>query len=93
MLVVPNPAAAKAGVAGYEIALDFNATPFQLMPLTASEIKGPEKFQLRSVNESVERAQSLRPFGGRARRPLGTDRQRIARTGIADVLNHRGRRH
>ena len=56
MLVVPNPAAAKAGVAGYEIALNFNATPFQLMPLTATEIKGPEKFQLRSVNETVERA-------------------------------------
>lgn len=56
MLIVPNPAAAKAGIAGYEIALNFNATPIQLMPLAASEIKGREKFQLLSVNAAEARA-------------------------------------
>jgi murein DD-endopeptidase MepM/ murein hydrolase activator NlpD len=56
MLVLPNPAVQREGVAGYEIALNFNATPFQLMPLAASEIKSPAKFQLLSVNASAERA-------------------------------------
>lgn len=60
MLVVPNPAAQKEGVAGYEIALNFNATPFQLMPLAASEIKGREKFQLLSVNAAEARANPCR---------------------------------
>ena len=60
MLVAPNSIAQKEGVAGYEIALNFNATPFQLMPLAASEIKGREKFQLLSVNEAEERANPCR---------------------------------
>lgn len=60
MLVVPNPAAVKEGVAGYEIALNFNATPFQLMPLPASAIKRPEKIQLLSVNAAEARANPCR---------------------------------
>jgi len=60
MLVVHNPAAEKEGVAGYEIALNFNATPFQLMPLAASEIKGRAKFQLLSVNAAEARANPCR---------------------------------
>lgn len=60
MLIVPNPKAEKEGVAGYEIALNFNATPFQLMPLAASEIKSPEKFQLLSVNATEARANPCR---------------------------------
>jgi len=60
MLVAPNPTAEKEGVAGYEIALNFNATPFQLMPLAASEIKSPEKFQLLSVNATEARANPCR---------------------------------
>lgn len=60
MLIVPNPVAEKEGVAGYEIALNFNATPFQLMPLAASEIKGREKFQLLSVNAAEARAYPCR---------------------------------
>ena len=51
-LVRPNPRAEKEGVAGYEIALNFNGVPFELIPRAASEIKGKGKFQLISVNEA-----------------------------------------
>jgi len=37
-------------VAGYEMALDFNGLPFELIPRAAAQIKGPAKFQLVSVN-------------------------------------------
>jgi murein DD-endopeptidase MepM/ murein hydrolase activator NlpD len=50
-LVRPNPRTEKEGVAGYEIALNFNGVAFELIPRTASEIKGKAKFQLLSVNE------------------------------------------
>jgi len=51
-LVRPNPIAQKEGVAGYEIALNFNAVPFELIPRAASELKGKAKYQLVSVNEA-----------------------------------------
>jgi murein DD-endopeptidase MepM/ murein hydrolase activator NlpD len=51
-LVRPNPLAEKEGVAGYEIALNFNGVAFELIPRAASEIKGKGKFQLISVNEA-----------------------------------------
>jgi murein DD-endopeptidase MepM/ murein hydrolase activator NlpD len=51
-LVRPNPRAEKEGVAGYEIALNFNGVAFELIPRAASEIKGKGKFQLISVNEA-----------------------------------------
>jgi peptidoglycan LD-endopeptidase LytH len=60
MLVLPNPRAQKEGVAGYEIALNFNAVPFELMPRAASEIKSTAKFQLLSVNEAEEKANPCR---------------------------------
>jgi murein DD-endopeptidase MepM/ murein hydrolase activator NlpD len=50
-LVRSNPKATKEGIAGYEIALNFNGVPFELIPRSASEIKGKTKFQLLSVNE------------------------------------------
>jgi peptidoglycan LD-endopeptidase LytH len=50
-LVRPNPRAEKEGVAGYEIALNFNGVAFELIPRSASEMKGKAKFQLLSVNE------------------------------------------
>jgi murein DD-endopeptidase MepM/ murein hydrolase activator NlpD len=59
-LVLKNPATEKAGVAGYEIVLNYNGVPFALMPRAASEIKGGAKFQLLSVNEAVEKANSCR---------------------------------
>ena len=51
MLVLPNPIAQREGIAGYEIALNFNGVAFALMPRAASEIKSPAKYQLLSVNE------------------------------------------
>jgi murein DD-endopeptidase MepM/ murein hydrolase activator NlpD len=60
MLVLKNPKADKEGIAGYEIALNYNAAPFALMPRAASEIPGRAKFQLLSVNEQEYRAHPCR---------------------------------
>ncbi len=51
-LVRANPLAQKEGVAGYEIALNFNGVAIELIPRAASELKGKAKFQLLSVNEA-----------------------------------------
>ena len=51
-LVRPNPAAQKEEPAGYEVALNFNGMPFELIPRSAAEIKNKNKFQLLSVNET-----------------------------------------
>ena len=51
-LVRANPLAQKEGTAGYEITLNFNGVPTELLPRAASELKGRAKFQLLSVNES-----------------------------------------
>jgi len=60
LLVRPNPVAEKEGVAGYEIALNYNAVPFELIPRAASEIKGKAKYQLLSVNEAEEKKNPCR---------------------------------
>jgi murein DD-endopeptidase MepM/ murein hydrolase activator NlpD len=59
-LIRPNPLAEKEGVAGFEIALNFNAVPFELIPRAASEIKSKAKFQLLSVNEAEYRKNPCR---------------------------------
>jgi len=59
-LVRSNPKAEKEGVAGYEIALNFNALAFELVPRAASEIKGKAKFQLLSVNEAEQQRNPCR---------------------------------
>jgi hypothetical protein len=66
-LVRPSPKAGKEGVAAYEIALNFNALPFELIPRAASEI-APESnrsrsrapFQLLSVNEAEQQRNPCR---------------------------------
>lgn len=55
-----NPTAEKEGVAGYEIALNFNGVPFELVPRAASEIKGKAKLQLLAVNEAEYRKNPCR---------------------------------
>ncbi|MGH7976906.1 MAG: M23 family metallopeptidase [Limisphaerales bacterium] len=60
MLVLKNPVAEKEGIAGYEIALNYNGVAFELMPRAASEIKSRAKFQLLSVNEAEEKANPCR---------------------------------
>jgi murein DD-endopeptidase MepM/ murein hydrolase activator NlpD len=52
MLVKPNPVAQREGVAGYELALNFNGLPVELIPRAASEMKSKARFQLLSVNEA-----------------------------------------
>jgi murein DD-endopeptidase MepM/ murein hydrolase activator NlpD len=68
-LVLKNPRAEKEGVAGYEIAFNYNCVAFALLPRAASEIKGAGKFQLLSVNEAEYRAHPCRKLvaqrGGR----------------------------
>ncbi len=59
-LVLKNPRADREGVAGYEIALNYNGVPFALMPRAASEIKGATKVQLLSVNEAEYHAHPCR---------------------------------
>ena len=59
-LVLKNPVAEKEGIAGYEIAFNYNCVAFALMPRAASEIKSNAKFQLLSVNEAVQRANPCR---------------------------------
>lgn len=49
-LIQSNPVAAKEGVAGYELALNYNGVPFEVIPRAASEIKSKSRFQLLSVN-------------------------------------------
>jgi len=51
-LVAPNPIAQKEGIAGYELALNFNGLPISIVPLAASEIKSKGKVVLLSVNEA-----------------------------------------
>lgn len=60
MLVVKNPVAEKEGIAGYEIAFNYNGVPFVLMPRAESEIKSKAKIQLLSVNEAEEKAHPCR---------------------------------
>ena len=93
MLVLPNPVAEKEGVAGYEIALNYNGVAFALMPRAASEIKGPDEIPAAFRQRSRGKGQSLPPPGGPARRPLGIDRTKDCANGIADLLNCRADRH
>jgi hypothetical protein len=60
MLVKDNPAAQSEGVAGYELAFDFNGVPIQIIPRTASEIKSKTRFQLLSVNAAVQQENPCR---------------------------------
>jgi peptidoglycan LD-endopeptidase LytH len=48
-LIKSNPIADKSPAA-YEIALDFNGAPIELIPRAASEVKGTAKFRVLSVN-------------------------------------------
>ena len=54
MLIKRVQLPANERIAGYEIALDFNGLPFELIPRTATQMKGNTKYQLLSVNEAEE---------------------------------------
>lgn len=59
-LVRSNPVAQKEGIAGYEMALNYNGVPFELIPRAAAEIKSRRKYQLLSVNEAEYRKNPCR---------------------------------
>ncbi len=59
-LVTPNPRADKEGIAGYEIALNFNGLPYQLTPRTPAEMRGKARFQLLSVNAAEQQKNPCR---------------------------------
>jgi len=59
-LILKNPKADKDGVAGYEIAINYNGVPFAFLPRAAAELKGAGKIQLLSVNEAEYRAHPCR---------------------------------
>lgn len=59
-LVRSNPRAQKEGIAGYELALNFNGVAFELIPRAASEIKGKARFELLSVDEAEYRKNPAR---------------------------------
>ena len=67
-LIRRNPVADRDGVAGYEIALDFNGVPFLLIPRAKSEIKTGPRIELLSVNE---REQNMRPCRKLVRKQAG----------------------
>jgi peptidoglycan LD-endopeptidase LytH len=60
LLIRRNPVAEREGVAAYEIALNANGVPFQLIPRAASEVKTKSRFQLLSVNEQEYRKNPCR---------------------------------
>lgn len=61
-LVRRNPVAEKEGLAGYEIAFDFNGVAFELIPRAASEIRSKAKYTLLSVNEAEEKKNPARRY-------------------------------
>ncbi|MCI0745312.1 MAG: M23 family metallopeptidase [Verrucomicrobia subdivision 3 bacterium] len=60
LFITSNMVAEAQSVAGYEIALNFNGLPYELIPRTASETKGKAPVQLLSVNEAEYRKNPCR---------------------------------
>jgi len=56
-LIKANPLARQKmfSAVGYEIALDFNGVPIEMIPRSAGEVKGGGKFILLSVNEAEQK--------------------------------------
>jgi hypothetical protein len=54
-LVRRNAIAEREGVVAHEMALDYNGVPFEAIPRSRSEIKGPLAVRLLSVDEQVQR--------------------------------------
>jgi murein DD-endopeptidase MepM/ murein hydrolase activator NlpD len=59
-LIRRNPVAEKNGVTGYELVLNFNGLPFQLIPRAAEEIHGRDHVHLVSVNAEEQAAHHCR---------------------------------
>ncbi len=62
-LVRANPAAEKEGIAAYELVLNFNGVPCQLIPRAPSEVKSyAAKISLLSVNDAEQKKNGCRKF-------------------------------
>ncbi|MCI0536937.1 MAG: M23 family metallopeptidase [Verrucomicrobiales bacterium] len=59
-LIKRNAMAERDGIAGYEIALNYNGLPYQLIPRAATELKSEAKVRLLSVNEAEQRSHPCR---------------------------------
>jgi murein DD-endopeptidase MepM/ murein hydrolase activator NlpD len=59
-LIQPNPVAQKEGAAAFEISLNYNALPFQVIPRAASELKPGPPFQLLAVNAAEQQKNPAR---------------------------------
>jgi peptidoglycan LD-endopeptidase LytH len=59
-LVRANPVAEKEGIAGYELALNYNGLPFEVIPRAASEFPARAKYELVTVNEMEYRLHPCR---------------------------------
>ena len=55
-----HPVAEQQGTAAFDVALNYNGLPFQLVPRAASEIKGRGQLHLLSVNEEEYRRHPCR---------------------------------
>jgi peptidoglycan LD-endopeptidase LytH len=60
LLVRRNPIADRAGAAAYEISLNYNGVPFELIPRAASEIGSGPRYQLLHVDEAEQSANPCR---------------------------------
>lgn len=60
LLIRRNPVAEESGVAAYEIALNYNGVPYQLVPRAAAELESPLRQRLLSVNEAEYQAHPCR---------------------------------
>ncbi|MBL9137821.1 MAG: M23 family metallopeptidase [Verrucomicrobiales bacterium] len=54
-LIRRNPTAERDGIVGYEVSFNFNGLPFRLVPRSRTELNGPQKTRLLSVDEAVYR--------------------------------------
>ncbi len=86
MLVLKNPVAEKEGVAGYEIALNYNGVGVRPDAARGVGNQKPARIQLLSVNETEAKGQSLPPPRGPAPWALGTGERRVAGSGVVDLL-------
>jgi murein DD-endopeptidase MepM/ murein hydrolase activator NlpD len=66
-LIRRNPRVDREGVAAYEIALNYNGVPFQLIPRAPSEVRPGPKYQLLSVNRQEEQDHPCRKLVVQAR--------------------------
>jgi len=59
-LIRPTRSPTGEPIAGYEIALNFNGVPIELIPRTTSQVQGKAKVQLLSVNDAEQQANPCR---------------------------------